>query len=41
MKNFLENSLPYILVGPEKETVNGFSTPNMAVAFFFPLSVIG
>ena len=41
MQNSLENLLPYILVGSEKEIVNGFSNPNMAVAFFFHLQSLG
>lgn len=40
MKNSLENSLSHVLVGSQKETVNGFSIPKMAVAFS-PFSVIG
>ena len=40
MKNSLENSLPHILVASEKETVNGFPTPNKAVSFP-PPGVIG
>lgn len=41
MQNSLENLLPYILVGSEKEIVNGFFNPNTAVAFFFHLESLG